>query len=330
MRSRSTDGFSPAGLALPLALALGFTSSAALADSSDLSTVMPEGVARARAAVATLVVEKLMKTPAGEKMDDISACTGFLIGSQFVMTNHHCIARRPEQFVRVQAIFREFPQDANLASNAVAAVSKIQTYQMTAITYDSTEQDIAILELEEPVSIRGVEPLPIAAKSDSFPKHPWKISSTFDARYISEPRIGYLATLDIEMCSTTGFEKLNVDMKGCTARPGNSGSPLLNNSGEVIGILKSIYQELPPMVVSGTEYVVGKVSAVCGTPAAFLGKSLDAVAESHRRLLADIRIDTEGAAKNFTSVGHIEQLWPKLEGKSVVETPKKNGKEKKK
>ncbi|MGE0614728.1 MAG: S1 family peptidase [Bacteriovoracia bacterium] len=262
----------------------------------NLGRAIPAGVTQALRATATLIMEKL---DAKGSVTSTGACTGFLVGKQLVLTNQHCIARRPEETVRTRVLFRA-PQAPNRPN-----AERIQSYLSTQIVFETSLEDYALLRLEESVDIPGIQPLPIVGAAKP-PKHPWKISSTFDNRYIAEPRAGYEPTIDLEICGGAGIEKHNWTLVACTARAGNSGSPLVNDAGEVVAIAKSIFQEIPPVAVQGTEYIVGDVPAIFATPMSFFVSSIRENPETLGRFQAQLSVDS----LNYHAVGGIEMSWP--------------------
>ncbi|MGE0615539.1 MAG: serine protease [Bacteriovoracia bacterium] len=276
--------------------------SANVTSASDGRARLPEGVVKAQRATVSLIVEKRES----DQTVEAGACTGFLVGRQLVLTNQHCVSHAPQQSLRIRVLVRDPGLDAsgNPPPEGVRP-RELQTFLAPQILLESATEDLALLRLEEPVAIRGVDPIAIAT-AGALPKHPWKISSTFDPRYLAEARVGYAPTIDLEACSAIDEEGVNWILSGCTARPGNSGSPLVNDAGEAVAILKSIQQELPAVVVRGTEYVVGAVSAVFATPMTFFSKAVPTHTQVYEQYLGQMQVEPH----NYKSVGHVLTRWP--------------------
>jgi len=264
---------------------------------AQFAEMMPAGISRATHAVAALLVTIKSKGKVQH-----GSCTSFLVSSQIIMTNSHCFpALKSGEELSAKVLIKGPHMDDWKSYNVIGQP-----------LLDDSDADILLAQLEEPVAIRDVIPLPIAVPK-KMPKHPWRISIYVNDKYLENPRPGYAPTVAAEPCSRIVDPQNPGSFVGCTSRPGNSGSPVVNNAGEVVSIIKIIEVNSPKVIVPGTKFIVSKILTVFSTPMDRFLKLFKANTKLTRYLHVkgeypwdSIRLDKV----NYESKGHLRAIWP--------------------
>jgi len=239
-------------------------------------------------------------------------CTGFLIASDVLMTNAHCDIGQEEKDRR--------PNLEYYVMFLLPNRGRYESFRLVRIIAKSEprELDILLFQLEEPVGILGILPLPIAPiDKNDFPKHPWAITSFGEDNYFELDHISQGPNFRINPCSRRSVEDIDVILNDCKVRPGNSGSPIVNHSGEVVGIIKSIEKEMPSVVVQGTEWIVANIKSSFGTTMkSFVDRFISSGVDQNLAPFLQDRGDHEWdkirvGGFNYEMLGHLEGIWPK-------------------
>lgn len=172
----------------------------------------------------------------------VAQCTGFLISPNIVATNAHCINQNlrenPSASCSDQLAIRflSSPKDKNNIFQCKKIIS-------SSIKAEILGQDYAFFEIDKSTARQPVE----ISKEGLVNQE--KITS-FVVTPLTQTSGGVLERLD---CVTTMFSLLNFNSisrlslsglaTGCRAAGGNSGSPVFNSKGQVIGLLQSEFNE---------------------------------------------------------------------------------------
>ena len=212
-------------------------------------------------------------------------CTGFLISAngfdsdQLVVTNAHCITDvvknnkdSCEDFLGIR-----FPESQRF---------KPETRMCKKLLYTSPEQDENMLVIGEDLAVFSIEPTqrkgfeistlgvqdgnevqvfkidPIAPKKlgGSFGKSNCKVTMNSTLLPESESE-NYVAVLGTSLLSEEVKHNSSIETSDCFIVNGNSGSPVLNNKGEVLGVAQSYYSnrflELIESIELGVQLLAG-------------------------------------------------------------------------
>ncbi|MBX9768984.1 MAG: S1 family peptidase, partial [Bdellovibrionales bacterium] len=186
-------------------------------------------------------------------------CTQSLISPTRILTNAHCLKAGAKAGDAVTSTYAIFPATSAKYDPAgvVRAVERIKVLSVVRVSnFDRAAKmspDFAILELERPVTTRPV--LPIAQREfkdgdryqvvamwplKDYSEHPDPTKRKVTPVGALQRRYACKALLKTVI---TSFFKDGSDpffaLFGCPAPGGNSGSPILNPAGEIIGILAS-------------------------------------------------------------------------------------------
>lgn len=164
----------------------------------------------------------------------VGQCTGFLIAEDIVATNSHCIPDRLKT--------SNSQCDAQIAIRFIDSSAKKNIFGCKEILDYSPlgvfDPDYAFFRVEK----TGKEPF-VIHKDGLKDNEPIRVAKVTPLRHsvggrleIENCKVG-LGTL-LNLKSTNSWSKTGTGL-GCEAIGGNSGSPVLNNDGHVVGILQS-------------------------------------------------------------------------------------------
>ena len=167
--------------------------------------------------------------------EGIDRCSGFLISDHEVLTNDHCLEAIPNRESACQGLlFAHFTHDVNRGCKRVS----VRSHQNGI-----NSQDYAIIELDEPVKDR--KPLQVSRRG--FKNNEWATIFRVQAGYDSktESYNGNQTKLKCQ-ASLKSLMNINVDSPlvpvmtfgDCAIQEGNSGSPMLNENGEVGAVVQ--------------------------------------------------------------------------------------------
>ncbi len=184
------------------------------------------------------------------------AGSGFVVGdSSEIITNYHVVKDALEnnsvQQLEGATITVVFPgNDEELVAHVIGA---------------NVFYDLALLRLEEPNPIANIKAIPIANSEALVGSKVIAIGNPFG--FASTVTTGIVSGIDRSL-DGIGQNNLSLIQTDAAINPGNSGGPLLNSSGELIGINTAI---IPSVSANGSRGNIGIGFAV---PSQFLSESL--------------------------------------------------------
>jgi S1-C subfamily serine protease len=145
--------------------------------------------------------------------------SGFVLdGEGYVATNAHVIRSEPPELTRAEAVYVNFPDGNRVPAKVVG---------------DDLNSDVALLKLN-PAGLT-LTPLELGSSSDLIVGSPVAaIGSPFGQD--QSLSVGVISAVDRDIDSLTQFQIGNAIQTDAAVNHGNSGGPLLNARGEVIGI----------------------------------------------------------------------------------------------
>lgn len=148
-----------------------------------------------------------------------SLCTGFLVNGNRVVTNHHCFSQMQECESTYVSVFNGDITENAKCSRIIAALDDGKHPEERSV-------DVTIFELDR--KIEKSRPFSLAA---SMPL----LHSTLSV-WVMDHYDLYTARLTELACS---FQSKidSIELGNCAAISGNSGSPVLDASGDVLGVL---------------------------------------------------------------------------------------------
>lgn len=173
--------------------------------------------------------------------DSSSLCTGFLVASDTLVTNSHCIpaALKSKGASCAKSLYFFFPATNGLAAERADCKEVSDVSVISSEAENSLKPDYAILKLQKPVNRPVFEVSREGFADNSELKvikvDPWS-SGAGGVMTATKCRV-IQGTLAIPIFQ----DDLSpiVSFSDCDARHGNSGSPLLDSSGKVRGILQA-------------------------------------------------------------------------------------------
>lgn len=151
----------------------------------------------------------------GQTVKNAAAGSGFVITEDgYILTNYHVI---------------------NGASAITVAFSDGTTYPATVIGGEE-DNDIAVIKIEA----EGLTPVVLGSSSDMLVGEQVTTIGNPLGELTFSQTTGIISALDRSITMTDG-SKMNVLQTDCAINSGNSGGPLFNNHGEVIGIVCAKY-----------------------------------------------------------------------------------------
>lgn len=176
----------------------------------------PEGITR------LLILNK-------KKSQKSKLCTGFMMGSDTMITNQHCISNIGDCRNTYVAVYNGHSYEQNRCHSIVRLLSDQKN------SADPGKQlDVAIVKLEKKYSGKVFEPATTPARNGDFVRS-WVIDHT--GSDLESPNLLESRVTEIRCRATPmqGFQSLI--LSDCPVIQGNSGSPLLDRTGKVIGVI---------------------------------------------------------------------------------------------
>lgn len=176
----------------------------------------PEGLAR------LLIINK-------KKSSKSKLCSGFMMGPDVMVTNHHCISNLGDCRNTFVAIYNGASYEQNRCNSIIRLFSDIKD------PADSRKVlDVAIVKLEKKYSGRTFKPAD-ARPGVNQTVSAWVIDHTGNDQ--TNPNLHESRILEIK-CRVSGQQDhQSLVLENCPVIQGNSGSPLLDNSGKVLGVI---------------------------------------------------------------------------------------------
>lgn len=148
--------------------------------------------------------------------------TGFAIkykGDIYIVTNQHVVSSKKEYYY---------------------LSSKDQTKYKSKLIYSNKDDDIAFLKLNRNVDIKPLS-LNYNIDNNSIGQPVYTIGNPYD--FLFSFSDGVISNIDRNVAFVDGdFDELLIQTN-INVNPGNSGGPLLNNKGEVIGVVSSMLED---------------------------------------------------------------------------------------
>jgi hypothetical protein len=162
------------------------------------------------------------------------SCTAFLVSPHLVMTNSHCIGEDPVTFC--QNALLEFPSN-NYHPYETRRCREVTFSHYSLVPIDRRENDYAFFEINQPL-LRSVFPINQNLGIQDEKKYTtWVVDSLSD--YKAEIKkyecLAVQNTFILPDFSQDFFPR--VSLINCPTKPGNSGSPLLNDQNELVGVV---------------------------------------------------------------------------------------------
>lgn len=153
-----------------------------------------------------------------DRPTESSLCTGFLTDANRLVTNHHCLSTEEECSNTYISIYNGANYETAKCKDIISAVDDGKPLSEKVIDY-------AVLELDHFVSSE------IFKVSSRTPRIGAKLSAwVIDHITLFEGRI-------TEFECTVRGRKNSLELANCPSISGNSGSPVLNSEGSVVGVL---------------------------------------------------------------------------------------------
>jgi S1-C subfamily serine protease len=174
--------------------------------------------------------------------------SGTLIDAEkrLVLTNFHVVDE--EKFVYCQ--FPIYQKDGSIMTDKKKYVDRVPAGLATKgeVLYRDKSRDLAIVQLAKLDA--GIPALPLAKKSVSVGATTWNIGSPGAVRQVFSVTEGKVRAVGIEkflVGDGSGSKIFEIRAKMVTttnpANPGDSGGPLFNNRGEMVGVTQSVDTE---------------------------------------------------------------------------------------
>lgn len=173
---------------------------------ASLGGACPEGIAR------VFILNE--KNP-----DKSSVCTGFLNGNNRLVTNNHCISTLQECKSTYISLYGSKGNESLRCKSIVKTENDKKPLSQKSIDY-------TVLELDRSVS--NISPFPLSRFS---PYEGERLTS-----WVIDHMDRYQARIT-ELSCTMSNRRYSLELKNCPAIHGNSGSPIVNDYGEVVAVI---------------------------------------------------------------------------------------------
>jgi S1-C subfamily serine protease len=149
----------------------------------------------------------------------VGLCTGFLVRSNRLVTNHHCISTQEECASTFVSVFNGTSTDVAKCKTLIRAEDDGKPLGVKVI-------DVAVIEID-----RAIGPTVVLERSRTVPSIGTNLSVwVVDHIDLFQGRMTELS------CALKKRENA-MELENCPIIAGNSGSPVLNKAGKVVGII---------------------------------------------------------------------------------------------
>ncbi len=178
------------------------------------------------------------------RVNNKSACTGVLIEENKVLTNAHCLAGYREKEA-CSGISLYFQKDGTTYKRTC---SKVLKKGMDSSDKSANFNDYAILKFETEISLdtASLSSQNNLQENENVTVYATDVTGTNSAQIQTRENCQNLGTTAISKSRDLWF------FKNCDIRPGNSGSPIINYNGDLVGLINmSLSQNKISLLSSG-------------------------------------------------------------------------------
>lgn len=176
----------------------------------------------------------------------VQTCTGFLINSNTVITNSHCVSEEIKK--KPSLCSKKMAFGVQTKNGTVNAFCKKLIYASPIKSFDFSAPDYAVIEIDQnideestfTVSRGGIDQeeklfiatLNVAATRDGV----FGFKATFEKKDCQAKKDSILGVHVNKMSSIIPLFSATETNKGCPLKPGQTGSPVVNQDGKVVGL----------------------------------------------------------------------------------------------
>lgn len=159
-------------------------------------------------------------------------CTGFMVGDRTFVTNRHCL---PES-MKVRGTTCRGKAAVAFQDHGVTSVIDCKTVLDVSADERSLKPDFAYLELDRPRG--GSLALSREGVGDDQALTAWAVTRVEGKNILAPMNCRSVLNSLLNPAAASAFSAVSLAV-GCRAQPGNTGAPLLNPRGEVVGFIQT-------------------------------------------------------------------------------------------
>ena len=175
-------------------------------------------------------------------------CTAFLVQTKYLVTNEHCLANLPRNVgASCSALRVVFPKAQTHSEEVVPCLRILRLSPKRGDVV--LAPDYAVLELKQKVNRPSLQIMRSGFEDDKT----YKVWSFFysNSRGVLQQETCRATHRSIKNPYATSARSSLFQLTSCAAVKGNSGSPVLNDQGQVVGILSAVESALTMKVPTG-------------------------------------------------------------------------------